>query len=485
MSDYLYNIEPGIAEVFIKNNLKEHFNFKVGDIKPLPGYQRDIFKEFSEFRESSRKQEKPADVPEWYDVSDKGKWTFLPGALADHLIKHEDAFFCAEQYYFYEGGVYRAKNEKCARKRVRSFTNTRYIKYSEIVDAESQWQISVDKTVREININPYILNYENGLYNMMEDELTPHTPKYLSTIRLGGNHDPTAECPIFLKYLLDVLPESELPLIQEILGYMCVPINRAQKPFVIVGAGDSGKSTFLSVVQEVLLGEENVSTLTWQDLDEKFATVQLFGKLANVFADLPSETIRDTGTFKAITGEDWISAQHKFKDYFSFKPFCRLLFSCNTIPKNYTDRSDGFYRRLILIRFDRTIPEDQRDPHLLDKLKLERDGILAWALIGLKRLVENNYRFSETDRTKAELRRYRMDNNNVLAFIEDCCTTGPDFVCYREDLYREYVEYCGLSNQRPMSRKRFNEIMEMPDSGVVRGQDSLNGRKTWKGIMRT
>jgi len=156
----------------------------------------------------------------------------------------------------------------------------------------------------KIDFRAYLLNFKNGLYNVLTEELQSHDPKILSTIRLGGNFNPTAECPIFLKYLNDSLPETEISLVQEILGYMLIAMNKAQKAFVVLGKAESGKSTLLYVVQDVLLRKANCSNLAWQELNEKFATVQLFGKLGNIFADLPSEKIRDTGIFKAITGED-------------------------------------------------------------------------------------------------------------------------------------------------------------------------------------
>ena len=131
-----------------------------------------------------------------------------------------------------------------------------------------------------------------------------------------------------------------------------IPVNKAQKSFVFVGAPNAGKSTLLSVAQEILLGSENVSNIPWQSLGDRFNKAELFGKLANIFADLPSKAIDDGGMFKALTGEDYITAERKNKDPFSFRPYARLLFSCNEIPKNYSDRSDGFYRRLIIIRFD-------------------------------------------------------------------------------------------------------------------------------------
>ena len=477
---YMYNILPGKAEVFINNNIKEFFGFKATDIKALPSFQKKIYNSFSATKEA-KKAKQGDDVPEWYEITNRGSWKFLPGVLADHLTETDNVIYCGDSYYFYENGVYVAKNDKTAQRRVRSFMNTRYATAMDIRDTEWQWQILVDKTVREINVNPYLINLKNGLYNVLTDELMPHDPNILSTIRLGGSYNPKAKCPAFLKYLKDVIPETEIPLIQEMMGYFLVPINKAQKSFVMVGKPDSGKSTFLNIVQDILLGHENVSNLTWQSLDEKFATVQLFGKLANIFADLPSENIRDTGIFKSITGQDYISAQHKFKEYFSFKPFCRLLFSCNNMPKNYTDRSDGFYRRLILIRFDHAIPDDKKDNNLKEKLMLEADGILMWALAGLKRLMENNFRFSETASTKAELELYKAENSSVLAFINESCEFDSNTEILREDLYAAYKEYCSTNGHKVASKIRFNKDVD-GIRGLVRGQDLLTHRKTWKGI---
>jgi putative DNA primase/helicase len=359
--------------------------------------------------------------------------------------------------------------------------NTRYALAADIRDAEWQWQVLIDKNTREINSNPYLINFKNGFFNVLTGDFLPHTPNILSTIRVGGSFDPAAKCPVFLKYLNGVLPESEHPLIQEMLGYFLIAVNKAQKSFVIVGKGDSGKSTFLSTVQDVLLGQENVSALTWQSLDEKFEKVQLFGKLANIFADLPSENIRDTGTFKSITGEDYISAQHKFKDSFNFRPFARLLFSCNNVPKSYNDKSDGFYRRLILIRFDRVISEAQKDRHLKEKLAAEADGILAWALIGLKRLMENNYKFSETERTAFELKQYKNENSSVLTFIDERCIIGENATVMSEDLYAAYQSYVRTNSQKAVSQIRFNRELESI-CGLRRGREAVSRRHIWTGI---
>jgi putative DNA primase/helicase len=265
------------------------------------------------------------------------------------------------------------------------------------------------------------------------------------------------------------------------MGYCCIPINKAQKSFVLVGKADSGKSTLLYIIQDILLGEDNVSSLTWQGLDDRFSTFQLFGKLANIFADLPTQNLKDTGTFKPITGQDYIMGERKHKDGFSFKPFARLLFSCNNIPKNYADRSDGFYRRLILIRFDNTIPEDKKDGELKEKLMLEADGILAWSFVGLKRLMANGYRFTETTRTHAELKNYKSENSSVLSFVDESCEIEATAETLREEIYAAYLKYCNLNGQKPVSQTRFNKELDGVPS-LSRGVETVSHRKIWRGI---
>jgi putative DNA primase/helicase len=481
INDYLYNIDAGLAEAFINSELKAKFGFKAAEMKQLAAYHKEIYHAFFNTQQSKRDRH-GEELPAWYEITEHGGLRFMPSVLADYCAGNESVFYCADSYYFYENGVYTQRNDMAAEYKIRShMERDRYKTTSQIADAEHQWRIQIDKSVREINPNPYILNLKNGLYNVLDGAMGEHTPDLLSTIRLGGAYNPEAECPVFKKYLSDVLPESEHIVIQEIFGYVLIPVNKAQKSFIFVGKPDSGKSTLLYIVEDVLLGKDNVSTLTWQALDDRFSTFQLFGKLANVFADLPTGNLKDTGTFKAVTGEDYIMGERKHKDGFSFKPFARLLFSCNNVPKNYNDKSDAFYNRLILIRFDNTIPENKKDSYLKEKLSKESDGIFMWALEGLKRLMANNYKFTITDRAKTELRNYKTENSSVLSFVDECCVLEAGVETLREELYAAYVEYCNSTGHKPVSQIRFNKEAEQ-SIGVSRGLDTVSRRKIWSGI---
>lgn len=480
IEEYLYNVDSITAESVINYEVKQHFNFKNGDLKPLLNLQKDLYKKFMASSETKRHQS-GMDIPDWYEPTENGL-RFLPGVLADYMAKEVPAFYAAEQYYSYESGYYKDMNELAARNMVRSNMISRMTKLSQITDTEGQWRMQIQKDARDLNSNPYIINVKNGLFNVIDGTLSEHTPEYLSTVQVAVNYTPGAQCPRFIQYMNESLPPDQVHLVQEMFGYFLIPVNRAQKCFVVVGEAGAGKSVLLLVLNDILLGKENVSNVTWQALNERFKTAELFGKLANIFADLPTKNIDDNGIFKALVGEDYLTVERKNKNPFSFQPYARLLFSCNTIPRNYGDKSEGFYRRLIIIRFTHAVPESKRDPDLLDKFRAEADGIFLWALEGLKRLMNNNFKFSVTETNIQELQRYREDSNSVLSFVKECCEVDVGAEVVRTEVYNQYKNYCTNCGLNPYSQKSFNNELEMAYPQLVRGTDKLGKRRTWKGI---
>lgn len=481
VKEALYNIEPLDAGTFIEYELRQHFRLKTPDAKALISYHKELYKAYTANKET-RQAAQDTELPEWYEVTERGGLRFLSGLLANHLSGNMDAFYAASSFFFYQDGVYREGEDMVAAAKVRELMIPRTVSMQAINDTVGQWKMLIMKPIMEINSNPFILNLRNGLYNTLDDSFKAHTPEYYSTVQLKAAYMPDADCPQFLKYLQSMLAGEEIYLVQEILGYLLIPVNKAQKSFVFVGAPNAGKSTLLNVVQEILLGSENVSNIPWQNLGDRFNKAELFGKLANIFADLPSKSIDDNGMFKALTGEDFITAERKNKDPFSFRPYARFLFSCNEIPRNYGDRSEGFYRRLLIIRFEKSVPKSKRDPNLAEKLAAERDGIFMWALAGLKRLIAADYAFSETERTRAELDKYRIESNSVLSFAKEYCRRDERAFAVRDDLFLRYKEYCGNAGMKPVSQTNFNKELEAGFPEITRGRDKLSKRRVWRGL---
>ncbi len=480
VEEYLYNVDIVIASAFINYEVKARFNLKRDDLKTLHQMYKEAHKAFCE-RAEVKKNKAGADIPDWYDVTERG-YKFKPGVLSNHLKEDEKVFYAAEQYYLYGPGVYEPITELTAQKIVRDHMLVSEVKLSQITDTERQWRMLAQSDFKDLNANPFIINVQNGLYNVLDDKLSEHTADYLSTVQIGAKYDPASKCPRFLQYLSDALEPDQIPLVQEMLGYLLIPTNRAQKAFLIVGVGGSGKSVLLRTISEILIGRENVSNVSWQALNERFKPAELFGKLVNSFADLPTKNIDDNGIFKALVGEDYLTVEFKNKKPFSFQSFARLLFSCNSIPKNYGDRSDGFYRRLIIIKFNHAVPQDKKDPELLDKFRSEADGILMFAIEGLRRLIHNNFVFSETQANIDALQQYKEDSNSVIGFINECCEVDDGVEVGCTVLYDRYKGFCDDNGMKPYGKQTFNKEIESNFPKTVRGKDSTGNKRVWKGI---
>lgn len=479
---YLYNQDIVTAEAVINFELKEHFKFKNTFLRPLSQIYKETSRDY-QANAKSKASQSVLELPAWYTVGSQGL-KFLPGVLAEHMADKQLVFFAAEQFYLYQGGVFKEISEMEAQRLVQEQMIPREMKMNQIVDATQQWKLRVQKDIRELNPNPYIINVKNGLYNVLEDTLTEHNPDYYSTVQLNVTYNEKAECPRFLKFLEESMggDMEQVALIQEMLGYFLIPVNSAQKCFVIVGVGGAGKSVLLRVLNDILLGKQNVSNVSWQALNERFKTAELFGKLANIFADLPTKNIDDNGIFKALVGEDYLTVEKKNKNPFSFQSCARLLFSCNSIPKNYGDRSDGFYRRLIIMRFNNKVPAAKRDPELIEKFRLEADGIFLFALEGLKRLMKKQFVFSETDVNLAELQQYREDSDSVLSFVKENCEIDVKSYVGSTEIFNAYKGYCEECGLKPYSQRMFVQQLTSAYSDITRGIDTLGKRRILNGI---
>ena len=105
-----------------------------------------------------------------------------------------------------------------------------------------------------------------------------------------------------------------------------------------------------------------------------------------------------------------------------------------------------------------------------------------WAIAGLKRLIANNYQFSETDRTRGEIHRYKLENNSVLSFVEECCAVEENAACFREDLFSAYKNYCAANGLKAMSQISFNRDIESSIPSITRQQDKVTHRRTYNGV---
>ncbi len=300
---------------------------------------------------------------------------------------------------------------------------------------------SIIELGRELNeLNGYV-NLQNGMLNVESRELKPHDKEHYSTIQLPVKYNPKARCPRWYQFLDEIFEgdQERADLLQEFMGYSFVPDTRYEKALLLVGEGSNGKSVSLGVWEHVI-GKGNYCSVTLGSLQNQFHRIQLTNKLLNIAAEVRETTLEQADYFKRIVSGDTIDAAHKFKDVLHFRPFARLVFAMNRLPR-VKDTSLGYYRRLLIVPFNRIFTPAEQDKQLRQKLITEADGIFAWCLEGLDRLYDNDG-FAEPQAVRDAIAQYKRANNPVVAFVEDTCRLDPAVYTAKNVLYGAYKQYC-------------------------------------------
>ena len=193
------------------------------------------------------------------------------------------------------------------------------------------------------------------------------------------------------RFLRRVLPDkTKRDVLQEFIGLIFLDRSKisVEKALFLLGNGANGKSVIAKVVKGIV-GADYVSSYTPQQLvSSEYAVAGTCGKRLNYCEEVDSRG-SIPGNMKAIISGEPIQARNPYGAYITVHPPV-MMFNLNEMPP-MPDKSYGFWRRQIIIEFDVTIPEKERDKALAAKLQPEYPGIFQWALRGLERLRNNNY----------------------------------------------------------------------------------------------
>jgi putative DNA primase/helicase len=224
------------------------------------------------------------------------------------------------------------------------------------------------------------LTMKNGLFDLNEQALIPHTPEIFTANPLPYDFDPDASCKLWIKFLEDVLlgDQSTITFVQQAVGYCFLKEILTPALFLLIGEGSNGKSVFVNTIQN-LFGNENVSNISLNQLSNEYYTLKLFGKMVNLSSETPHKKQINTDLVKAAVAGDWISGRLPYEPPTSFKPYAKHFLSMNTIPK-IDDLSHGWDRRIYPIDFKKKFTKKEMDVHLTNKLSKELSGIFNWAL---------------------------------------------------------------------------------------------------------
>ena len=275
--------------------------------------------------------------------------------------------------------------------------------------------------------------------------------------RLPVTYNPNASTPIrWLAFLDGLLYPEDIPTLQEYIGYCLIPSNKGQRMMVIKGSGGEGKSQ-IGAVLSTLFGSNMKDGSIGKISENRFARADLEHILLCVDDDMRMEALRQTNYVKSIvTAQGKMDLERKGKQSYQGWMSSRLLAFSNGDLQALFDHSDGFYRRQLILTTKEKPVDRVDDPDLAEKMKAEIEGIFLWAFAGLQRLVANNFKFTESRRTRENRESVKRDTNNVFDFLESegYIQLKADATISSKELYDVYQIFCaenGLTALKPRS----------------------------------
>lgn len=293
--------------------------------------------------------------------------------------------------------------------------------------------------------------------------------------------DSSTDCPVFDSYMTTITQDSEL-LSQNLLAMMAYVISncRSMKSFfLLVGPRDCGKSVCLKILEEIC-GFDACSHIPLNQLMGRFNPSELANKRLNDVGETDSLNPKTLTALKQITGGDTISADVKHRSHIVFRNKAVLIFSTNRI-EGFAENihpDDPVWRRMIPLIFSYSVPLEQQDPQLLEKIQAEFPAIVKNRIIpALRNLYQNGWIFPNPDYVEQCRQLLLTPDSSISGFIQECCQLDNNACVRTEDLYQHYLNYCKDTGRKEIKRNSFFDslILRQPTLSKVRKRLKPNG----------
>lgn len=321
----------------------------------------------------------------------------------------------------------------------------------------------------DLDQHKHFLTCANGTIDLRTGAIQPHNPAHYITKMVDVEYTPGAAAPTFAAFLSRTFQSDPdlMRYVQKVMGYCITGETGEQCFFIGYGTGANGKSTLVEAVTGVLAEHtQTIPTSVLMDKDkESGATPELArAKGARLVIASESKDIAslNEAQIKQLTGGDVISARPLYSQGFEFKPTFKIWLSTNHKP-TIKGTDNGIWRRVHLIPFAVTIPEDEQDTQLPQKLQAEQAGILSWLIEGARLYYAEGLKKPEA--VKAATEDYRAEMDVLGGFLMDCTKEKASAFTRSTELYTAYVGWCSANGVDAMKQNAFSR--RLTDRGMT------------------
>lgn len=324
------------------------------------------------------------------------------------------------------------------------------LRRSQMTELEAQLYIYADLIDNKQKFN---VKLRNGV--IVEDNVVDFdcgfTPFYLDV-----SYDPTAydkNVDEFLDFICCRRKDMRRVL-EEILGHIILVNKFPHKIFFLTGSGANGKSTFVEMITK-WTGELS-SHVDIANFDDGTSLASLIGKVVNVADDVDAIYLEKSKNLKTMASGNTVGARAIYSQPITLKNTATLIFTANE-PPVFKDKSDGIGRRLVIIPFENKVKTRIYNLDELLSTDNAKSYLLNLALAGVKRIYDNKLEMSTSETIETATKQYYLDNDSVLAYLNDYPAINNNPVA---TIYEAYTEYCEDSNLKAVSLNKFSRRLK-------------------------
>ena len=325
------------------------------------------------------------------------------------------------------------------------------------------------------------LTLQNCLYDLTEGTVIGHTHGIFTTSILPYSYvkDTTTskDMPNFGKYLISTFERDKemIGYVQEVMGYILYKGMPRPSLFIGLGQPGCGKSVLLDTSQE-LVGKQNICSVSPNKFSDPVFVSKMYNKLLNVCGEIDKNSFnKHVEKIKDVSDGGTVTGRNLYDNPYEFKPYCKHIFACNDFP-TFLDDTHALYDRIYVIPFRKRfrLTENEIVNYVENYIKPELSAIFNWALAGLKRLKENNFRFSVPEKAENEKNLYMMANDPVHNFLVTCTDRVDDSRTLTRDMKDAYDEFIQFNYEDVKSAKMSSTdfSLAMKAKGIERIKNS-------------
>jgi putative DNA primase/helicase len=319
-------------------------------------------------------------------------------------------------------------------------------------------------TPAAFDTHPFLFTVANGTIDLRTGQLAEHRPSDLMTKASSIVYDYTATCPLWVKFLARIFDNDRdlISYVQRAIGYSLTGDTREQCLHVLHGVGQNGKSTFLEVLAYIL-GDYAIQAdfATFLDKQANDGPRNDIARLAGArlvrSVEVGEGKRFNEPVLKLLTGDDIVAARFLYSEAFEFRPTFKLWLAANHKPV-IRGADLGIWRRMRLVPFVVTIPDNEKDDTLKERLFAEAPGILAWAVRGCREWQE--YGLQPPEIVRAATQDYKSESDIIGAFLDDCCELDALYSVRSGDLYEAYRDWARQGGEHVLSHTSFGRRID-------------------------